>query len=59
MAKGITKMTKRGRDPPASPRWVRMNAPVTIIAVSKVTVFRGIEKMSTGCGFKSVLNYSP
>jgi hypothetical protein len=25
----------------------------------KVRVFRGIEKISTGCGFKSVLNYSP
>jgi hypothetical protein len=49
-------MMKRGRDPPASPRWVRMNAQVTIIKVSKVRVFRGIEKISTGCGFKSVLN---
>jgi hypothetical protein len=45
--KGGTKMAKRERDPPTSPRWVRMNAQVTIITLSKVMVFRGIEKIST------------
>jgi hypothetical protein len=29
-----------------------VNAPVTVIAVSKVTVFRGIEKISTGCDLR-------